>query len=110
MAMAPMPRSCAAAGLPGTRLQCSPASVDLYSPSPASESPDPFGTPVATYTVDPVESVGSIKSDPIELVGRPALTDRHCGALERPFTVFHTPPPAAPARMVQALALQPGEM
>src|SRR6516225_6281849 len=32
--------------LPATSVQFIPPSVDLYSPTPASESPDPFGSPV----------------------------------------------------------------
>src|SRR6185369_16745355 len=84
-----------------TRDQCSPPSVDLYNPSPASESLEPFGSPVPTYTVAPLGSVGSYRRDPIELVANPALTGRHCGVPASTFAVFHTPPPAAPTSAVQ---------
>ena len=57
--IAAMERSFAAATLPGTSDQWTPPSVDLYRPMPASESLEPFGSPVPAYTVCPLASVGS---------------------------------------------------
>lgn len=69
---------------------------------PASLSPEPFGSPVPTQIVFFDGSVGSIRSDPIALLGIPlagsALSEIcvQLGLVALPLLVFHTPPPAAP--------------
>ena len=46
IAIAPIERPVATPELPATSFQFLPKLVDLYKPTPASESPEPFGSPV----------------------------------------------------------------
>ena len=92
----PIPRSFAAGTLPSTSDQLLPPFVDLYSPSPASFSLAPFGSPVPTQSVFPVRSAGSIRSVPIEVVSRPLEISFQFARSARAFPVIQTPPPAAP--------------
>jgi len=73
-------------------------SVDLYRPRAASESLEPFPSPVPTYKVWPDESVGSISSEPMAVVGMPLLTLVHVGVDAMASAVTQTPPPAAPTK------------
>src|SRR5262249_33083383 len=93
-AMPAIERPCVTARLPGTRLHEAPASDDVKRPSPASESLEPFGSPVPTSTW--AELWGSTQSEPIALVVRPDMTDVQAGVLASASLVRQTPPPAAP--------------
>src|SRR5215831_12992969 len=95
--------------LPGTSVQLLPKSVDLYRPRPASESPEPFGSPVPTYRVLPFESFGSKTIEPIAFDGRPMLDECQFGCEARPLSASHTPPPAAPMKTLQSLAWHAGD-
>src|SRR5437016_448373 len=97
-------RSWATARLPGTSDQVWPASMDLYRPRPASESLEPFPSPVPTYNVWPDESVGSTSSEPMAVVGMPLLTLVHVGVDAMASAVTQTPPPAAPTNRRQSPA------
>src|SRR5687767_3230576 len=79
-----------------------PPSVDLYTPTPAAESPDPFASPVPIQRVCPDASLGSSTMDPTALM--PMLPERysHRGLPERALSVRHTPPPAAAIQMRQS--------
>src|SRR5437763_3565815 len=79
-------------------------------PTPASESPDAFGSPVPAYSVLPDESLRSISSDPIALV--PKLVERNCqfGLPASASGAFQTPPPAAATYSGHAPGLQLGPM
>src|SRR5262252_9476487 len=95
MAMDPIARALNC-GLPIGPVQVSPPSVDLYSPTPASLSPDAFASPVPTHTV-----FGSFGSSWIELPELiPNETERYfqMGVVARASLVRHTPPPAATAQ------------
>ncbi len=83
-----------------------PPSVDLKSPSPASESEEPLGSPVPTQTL-PSEP---IVTDPIALDGRLAPTEVHVGDAARALVVFQRPPPAVPAYSVQEATVQAPEV
>src|SRR5436305_8755492 len=96
--MAAMERSWATAILPATRCQVRPKSVDLYRPTPASESLEPLGSPVPTYIVAPIGSVGSWYSEPMALDAKPTETECQTGWGARPLRVTQIPPPAAPTQ------------
>src|SRR5690349_12854825 len=70
-----------------------PPSVDLNRPTPASESEEPFGSPVPTQTVSPEPRV----TEPIALDGRFAPMAVHVGVAASASVVFQRPPPAVPA-------------
>jgi hypothetical protein len=95
--------------LPDTSDHELPPSVDLYSPTPASESLEPFGSPVPTYTVFPVASVGSKIMEPMAFESMPLLEGVQLGVDASALLVFHTPPPAAPIKTVQLAWLQVGD-
>src|SRR5215208_4992873 len=80
IAIAPIERLVAAAAEPGTSVQAWPPSVDLNRPRPASESPEPFGSPEPAYTVLPLASLGSTTIEQKELVGRSSAGAIHAGA------------------------------
>src|SRR5262245_56061534 len=93
-AMPAIERPWATARLPGTRVHEAPASDDVKRPSPASESLEPFGSPVPTSTW--AELFGSTQSEPIALVVSPFVTDVQAGVFASALSVRQTPPPAAP--------------
>src|SRR5689334_10089614 len=93
--MAPIERLMPADSEPGTIAHVSPPSVDLYRPRPASESPEPFGSPEPAYSVLPVESVGSTISEPKALVFSPSSIGVQVGLVSSAFSVRQIPPPAA---------------
>src|ERR1700694_4792285 len=82
------------AKLPSTSSQLSPPLVDLKRPSPASESPEALGSPVPTYSVRPLGSVGSTTMVPMALVVSPLETDLQVGLSERALLVRQLPQPA----------------
>lgn len=94
-------RSCDTAGLPGTTAQVLPPSVDLNSPTPASESLEPLGSPVPAYRVLPAASFGSTTSEPIALDVMPLPAGVHVGFAAVASSVRNTPPPAAPIHIRQ---------
>src|SRR5690242_19135176 len=102
IAIAPIERSLAAGTLPGTSFQVLPPSTDLKRPTPASESLDPFGSPVPTYSVCSVGSVGSSTIDPIASEARPLEEACQVGVAANPLSVTQIPPPAAPIQTRQA--------
>ena len=106
-ATAPIERPLDTGGLPGTKLQDLPVSVDLYRPTPASESLEPLGSPVPAYSVLADESFGSNAREPIAFDGMP-LPDGFQLGRARASSATHTPPPAVPAKSLQLLPLQPG--
>src|SRR5437867_12669435 len=75
--------------------QLPPPLVDLKSPRPASESPEPLGSPDPAYRVFPLASFGSTMSDPNAFVGRLAGGAIHDGAAASASLVRQIPPPAA---------------
>src|SRR5881398_722056 len=83
--------------LPGTSDRVWPPSVVLKMPTPASESPEAFGSTVPTYAVLPLASFGSMRIEPIAFDCSEAPTDDHGAFLPASaLSVTHTPPPAAP--------------
>src|SRR4051812_35218588 len=70
IAIAPMDRLVATDADPGTSVQLWPPLVLLNRPRPASESPEPLGSPEPAYSVLPLGSLGSMTSEPNALVGR----------------------------------------
>ena len=92
--MLPMARPANAAA-PSGPIQVSPPSVDLYIPTPAAESLEALASPVPTYSVSPVGSLGSSVIELPEFI--PKSPDRNCqlGWPLSAFFVRHTPPPAA---------------
>src|SRR5207302_5994467 len=84
------PASC----LPSSRQLC-PASVDLRIPTPVSASSAWLSSPVPAYRIRPVASIARapIPSD--------AASSVSGNQLAPPSTVFHTPPPAAPAYTIR---------
>src|SRR5580765_728584 len=95
--------------LPGTSVQVSPPSTVLKMPTPASESLDALGSPVAAYSVLPDASAGSISSDPIALVPKVAETNSQFDPFSA-LSVRHTPPPAAATYRRHWLPEHVGEM
>src|SRR4051794_1416509 len=91
----PMERLVATEAEPGTSFQLTPPSVDLNSPSPASESPEPLGSPEPAYSVLPEASLGSAMREPNEFVGRSAGGAIHAGFAASALFVRQIPPPAA---------------
>src|SRR5436190_619138 len=78
-------------------------------PTPASESPEAFGSPVPAYSVLPEGSFGSISNEPIAFV--PKLPEMYCqfdplSAL----SVRQTPPPAAATYSKHLPSEQVGEI
>src|SRR5690349_15101162 len=95
---------------PGTTDQDWPPSVDLKRPRPASESPEPFGSPDPAYRVLPVESVGSTISDPNAFVGRSDGGAIQVGCAASASLVRQMPPPAAATQSRQLCAPQFGSI
>src|SRR5581483_8214123 len=62
-------------------------------PTPASESPEAFGSPVPAYSVCEAASYVSV---PIAFEPKPADTNVHFGFPASALSLRHTPPPAAP--------------
>src|SRR6267143_1311465 len=89
-------------------VQVAPPLVDLKRPTPASESAEPFGSPVPTYNVLPLESLGSIAIDPIALEVNPSEEEGQVGEAASPLLLSQMPPPAAPTQTRQLVALQSG--
>ena len=96
------------ATLPWTRVQLAPPSVDLNRPTPASESAEPFGSPVPAYRVLPEGSLESTAMEPIAFEVRPLDDGRQLGEAASPLSVAQIPPPAAPTHTRQTAALQFG--
>src|SRR5262249_56671789 len=94
--------------LPATSVQLFPPSVDLYNPTPASESPEPFGSPVPAYSVFPLGSVESKITEPIALEGMPLFDGCQFGCGSSALSACQTPPPAAPMKIAQLNAVQFG--
>src|SRR5262245_44981309 len=80
---------------PGTSCHVWPPSVDLKSPRPASESPEPFGSPDPAYSVLPDASFGSTISEPNAFVGSVSGGAIHVGCVASALFVRQMPPPAA---------------
>src|SRR6478672_2630670 len=80
---------------PATSVQVAPPLVDLNRPRPASESPEPFGSPEPAYRVLPVASFGSTMSEPKLLVGSASGGAIQAGAAAMASFVRQMPPPAA---------------
>src|SRR3954447_26981263 len=95
IAIAPIERLVATDAEPGTSDHVCPPFVDLKRPRPASESPEPFGSPEPAYSVLPVASFGSTMSEPKALVGRSAGGAPHVGGAASASLVRQMPPPAA---------------
>src|SRR5918912_2515880 len=64
-------------------------------PTPDSESPDAFGSPVPAYNVLPLGSVGSRSIVPIAFDRNPFETKTQYGSGENGLSVRQIPPPAA---------------
>src|SRR3954447_1848282 len=95
MAMLAMERSLEIATLAGSNDQLLAPLVDLNSPTPASESEEPFASPVPAYSVLPLGSVGSTYREPIELLVRPVSTGSQATCPAKASAVRQIPPPAA---------------
>src|SRR5689334_15548248 len=93
--MDPIDRLVATDAEPATRVQVWPPLVDLNRPSPASESPEPFGSPEPAYRVLPLASLGSTINDPKALVGRSSGGAIQVGCAASALAVRQMPPPAA---------------
>ena len=66
-------------------------------PTPASESTEALASPVATYSLFPLGSLGSIRIEPIALLPSEPLTYDHVAfAPSSALSVTQMPPPAAP--------------
>src|SRR5512135_3203163 len=97
-----------AAVLPATSVQDLPKSVDLYRPTPASESPEPFGSPVPAYSVLLFGSFGSKTIEPMAFEGMPLPDGRQFGCGSSALSVSQTPPPAVPMNIAHSSAVQFG--
>src|SRR4051794_17928275 len=95
IAIAPIERLVATDAEPGTSDHVCPPFVDLKRPRPASESPEPFGSPEPAYSVLPVASLGSTMSEPNAFVGRSSGGAIHVGCAASALFVRQMPPPAA---------------
>src|SRR3954469_17419648 len=93
--IAPFGRLIATDGEPATTRQLWPPSVDLNRPRPASESPEPLGSPEPAYSVLPEASLGSTISEPKEFVGRSSGGAIQAGVPASALFVRQMPPPAA---------------
>jgi hypothetical protein len=96
-----MERPLETATLAGTSDHERPPSVERNNPTPASESPEPFGSPVPTYRVFPLGSVGSTAIDPIASDVKPFDIAVHVGGFASASSVRQMPPPAAPTHKRQ---------
>src|SRR5436189_3477092 len=105
-ATVPIARLFEMATLDASSVQVAPPSVDLYRPTPASESPAPFGSPVPTQIVFGL--LGSIAIEPIALDAGPFHASVHAGVAARASVVFQMPPPAAPPYSTQLPETQVG--
>src|SRR3954449_2471907 len=93
--IAPIERLIATDWEPATSDQLWPPSIDLNRPRPASESPEPLGSPEPAYSVLPVASFASTISEPNAFVGRLAGGSIHAGCAASASFVRQIPPPAA---------------
>src|SRR3954454_1562009 len=90
-----MERLMATACEPPTRAHVAPPLGVLNRASPASESPEPFGSPEPAYRVFPLASFGSMISEPKLLVGRSFGGAIQAGVAASALFVRQMPPPAA---------------
>src|SRR4051794_18485994 len=95
IAIVPIERLVATDADPGTSDQVCPPFVDLKRPRPASESPEPFGSPEPAYSVLPDASFGSTTSEPNAFVGRSSRGASQAGCAASALFVRQIPPPPA---------------